>query len=127
HTLDRGNIHGRGQVIDHGVEHTLNTFVLERRTAEHGLDFAGDGTQTETQIDHVFGQLDLLEIFVHELFVGFSSRLNEFFAPFFGGILEFGGNVDVVELGTLGGFVPDDAAHLDQINNTLEAIFSTDR
>src|SRR5690606_5251713 len=108
-------------------KHALNTFVLERRAAEHGLDFAGNGAQTKAQIDFVLGQLACLEILVHELFVSFSCRLNKLFAPLFGGSLELGGNVDVFELGTLRGFVPDDAAHLDQVDHTLEVLFGTDR
>src|SRR5690606_12241731 len=47
--------------------------------------------------------------------------------PFVGSAFEFGRDVDVVELGALAGFVPDDGFHLDQVDDALEGVFGTDR
>src|SRR5690606_20362666 len=108
------------------VEHALHALVLEGGAAQHGLDLAGDGAQAQALVDLVFGQLTRLEVLVHELFVGLGGRLDQLLAPFLGGILQLGGNVDVLELGALGGFVPDDALHLDQVDHALERVFGAD-
>src|SRR5690606_12909837 len=114
-TLNRGNIHGRGQVVDDSVEHALNALVLESGAAQHGLDFAGDGTQAQALVDLGFGELACFQVLVHELFVGFSRRLNQFFTPFIGLVFKVSRDVDIFELGALAGFVPDNALHANQV------------
>src|SRR5690606_22601361 len=125
-TFHRGDVHRRGQVIDNGVEHALHALVLESRTAEHGLNFAGDGTQTQTLVDLGFGQFTGLEILVHQLFVGFRGGFNELFPPLGGFVSQFGRDVDVLELRAVASFVPDNAFHLDQVDNALEGVFGAD-
>src|SRR5690606_4229735 len=112
---------------NNSVEHALNAFVFEGRTAQHGLNFASDGTQTQTFLDLFFGQLAGFEILVHQLFVGFSSRLNQLFAPFVSDINQIGRDVDVLELHALSGFIPDDALNFDEVDNTLELVFGANR
>jgi len=71
--------------FNHGVQHALHTLVLERSTAQHGLDFAGDGASAQTCSDFLFGQVTFFKVLVHQFFRGFSSRLDHLFAPLFGG------------------------------------------
>src|SRR5690606_25099973 len=126
-TFDRWNIHRRWQVVDHGVQHALYTLVLERGTAQHWLNFAGNGTCTQTQVDVLFGEITVFQVLVHQVFAGFSSRLDHFFAPFFGRSLQLGRNVGVFKLHAVAGLIPDDCFHLDQVNHALELFFSADR
>src|SRR5690606_27095033 len=123
-TFDGRDVDRRGQVIDDGVEHALNTLVLERGTAQHGLDFAGDGAQTQTQVDFGLGQFARFQVLVYELFVCFGSASNQIVSPFVGGILNHGRNVRVLELGALASFIPDDGLHLDEVDHPLESVFS---
>ena len=123
----RGDVHRRGEQFDHAVEHALHALVLERRTAEHRLNFTGDRTSAQALDDVGFGQLAVFKVGVHQLFVGFGSRFDELFVPFVGHVNEVGGNVDVVELRALAGIVPNDALHLDEVNNTLEVVLGADR
>src|SRR5699024_2219454 len=125
-TLNSGNVDGRGQVIDHGIQHALNALVLEGRAAQDGLDLASDGTNANAFVDFCLGELALFEVFVHQLFVGFGSRFNQLLAPFFSLVGQVGRDVDVFELHAVTGFVPDDAFHLDEINHALEVVFGAD-
>src|SRR5690606_2973210 len=127
HTFDRRNIDRRRQVVKHCVEHALHALVLECRTAQHGLDFASNGARAQTQVDFVFGELACFQVFVHELFVGFSGRLDQLFVPFVGRIDQVGRNINVFELGALAGFVPDNTFHAYQVDNTGKGVFSPDR
>src|SRR5690606_31712041 len=126
HTFDRRNVDRGRQVIDDRVEHALNALVLERGATQHGLDFISDGAQTQTLVNLGFGEFTGFEILVHQVFVGFSRGFDKLFAPFFSVVSQFGRNVDVVELGALAGFVPDDGLHLDEVNHTLEGVFRAD-
>ena len=126
-TFNGWNIHWRWQVIDHGVQHALYTFVLERGTAQHWLNFAGNGTCTQTQVDVLFGEVTVFQVLVHQIFAGFSSRLDHLLAPFFSRSLQLGRNVDVLKLYTVAFLIPDDRFHLNQVNHTLEIVFSTNR
>ena len=62
------NVDGRRHQLYDGVQHALNTFVLERRTAQHGLDFTGDGSGAQTKRNFLFGQIAFFKVFVHQLF-----------------------------------------------------------
>ena len=124
---NRRNVNRRRQQFDDAVEHTLHTLVLEGRAAEHRLHFTGDRAGTQTLDDFGFGEFAFFEVLVHQLFAGFGSRFDELFTPFVGRIDEVGRDVDVFELGALAGFIPNDALHLDQVNNALELVFGADR
>ncbi|VWM20932.1 hypothetical protein BLA6992_07557 [Burkholderia lata] len=126
-TRNRRDVDRRRQEIDHGVEHTLHALVLERGTAQHRLDFARDRTVAQTLDDLGFRQLACFEVLVHQVFVRLRSRFDHLFTPFIARVDEFSRDVDVVELGTLRCLVPNDRLHLDQVDDTLEAFFRTDR
>jgi hypothetical protein len=124
---DRRDFDRRGQEVDHGVEHALDALVLEGGTAQHRLDFGRQGTGTQAGHDLGFGQVTFFEVLVHQLFVGFGSRLDHLLAPFLGLSLQLGRDVAVVELHALGSFVPVDRLHLDEVDHALEVLFGTDR
>ena len=44
--LDGFHVQRRRHQFDDGIQHALHAFVLERGTAQHGLDFAVDGAHT---------------------------------------------------------------------------------
>src|SRR3546814_3899314 len=87
----------------------LHALVLESRTAQHGLDFTSNGARTQTQVDLGLGELACFQVFVHELFVSFSGGFNQLFVPLVSLVDQVGRDIDVFELSTLAGFVPDDA------------------
>ena len=51
-----------GQVLDHSVQHGLNTAVLECRTTENGECLTGDNQLTDTSLNLGDGQLALFEV-----------------------------------------------------------------
>ena len=77
----RRDVDRRRHELDHRVEHALHALVLERGTAEHRLDLAGDGAQAQAALDLRLGQLARLEVLVHELFAGFDGRFDHVLAP----------------------------------------------
>src|SRR5690606_32681225 len=64
---------------------------------------------------------------VHQLFAGLGSSLNHLLAPFVAHIHQIGGNVAVFELHALGGFIPVDGLHLNEVHHASELVFSADR
>src|SRR5205814_158891 len=64
YTLDRWNIERRRQIIDHRIEHGLDTFVLERRATDYREDLEGDGRSAQTGADFVVRD----RLAFHELF-----------------------------------------------------------
>ncbi len=121
------DVHGRRQVVDHGVQHALHALVLERRAAQHGLDLGGDRARAQAELDLFLGEVALFQVLVHQLFGRFGSGLDHLLAPFLGGLRQVGRDLFVVELHALGGFVPDDGLHLEQIDHALETFLGADR
>lgn len=126
-TLDRRNVNRARKQFNNSVKHALNTLVLERCTAEHRLNFVGDGTQTQTLVDVGLGEVAVVQVLVHQFFVSFGSSFNHVAAPFFGFFNQLGGNVFEFELHALRSFIPNDGFSLGQIDNAFESVFSTDR
>ncbi|MNT17008.1 hypothetical protein D3C72_1521370 [compost metagenome] len=77
--------------------------------------------------DFFFGQCFAFEVLVHGVFVDFRRRFNHLLAPLFSNRHQISRDVAVFELHTLGGFIPDDGFHLQQVNHTGKAFFGTDR
>ncbi len=127
HTLDRRPIGRRWQEPNDRVEHGLHTLVLEGRAAEHRDDVAGDGAGTDTGENLLFAQIDPFEVLVHQVLGRLGRRLDHELTRLCRPFGEFGGNVPVLETGTLGFHVPDDRLHLDQIDHALKTIFGADR
>src|SRR3989337_1704719 len=64
--LDRRDVDGGWQIIDHRVEHRLHALVLERGAAQHGEDLAVYGAGAQALLDVVDRELALAEELVHE-------------------------------------------------------------
>jgi hypothetical protein len=105
----------------------LNALVLECRTAQHRLDLTSDGTRADTQDDLLFGQFAVFQILIHQILGCLGSRLDQLAAPLVGSRHQISRDLLILELHTLGGFIPDDRSHLDQIHNACETFFSADR
>ena len=125
------NVQRGGQVIDHSVQHGLNTAVLECRTTENGECLACDHELTDTSLNLGDGQLALFEVLLHELFAGLGDSLNQLGAVLFsllnqvsGDVLNLvGGTHGHVTLGVAGPYV---CLHFEQVNDTDEVALSTD-
>ncbi len=117
----------RRQVLDNGVKHRLHALVLECRTTQHRHDLALDGAVAQSLLEFDFRQVAFAEILLHHLFGGFGGGFEHLFAPLLGLGLEFGGDVAILELGALGGVVPQDSLHLDEVDHAGETFFSADR
>ncbi len=124
---NRRNVHGRRQELDDRVEHALHALVLERGAAQHGDDLTGDGTHAQTGDDVGLGEVALLEVFVHQFLGRLGRGLDHLLAPLLAGLDELGRDVLIGKLHALGGLVPDDGLHLDQIDHALEVFLGTDR
>src|SRR6266511_3978330 len=125
--LDRWNVHGRRQVIDHGIEHRLHALVLECGATQHRHDFVFDGADAQPLLDVVVREIVTLEVLVHELIVGLGGGLDHLLPPFLGLLEKIGGDVARFELHALGGIVPVDRLHAHEIDYTLEFFLSADR
>jgi hypothetical protein len=108
----RRDVDRRRHELDHRIEHALHALVLERGAAQHRLDLAGDRARAQAELDLVLRKLTAFEVLVHQLFVGFGSRLDHVLAPLLALFHQLGGNVFVVELHALGRLVPDHGLHL---------------
>ncbi|CAH0320293.1 hypothetical protein SRABI106_04339 [Rahnella aquatilis] len=85
----RWNIQRRRHQFDHGIEHTLHAFILERTAAQHRLDFTGDSAQTQTFGNFILSQRAFFEIFIHQRVISFGGCRHHFLAPFFCQSLQF--------------------------------------
>ena len=125
--LNRRNVRRSRQELNNSVKHALHTLVLKGGTAEHRLNFASDRTLTKTLDNFLFRQLAVLEVLVHQFFVGFRGAFDHLFTPFIGRIDEFGGDVFVRELHALRLIVPNDGLHLQEVHHAGKSIFRTNR
>ena len=99
--FDISDVGRRRQKVQHGVKHALHAFVLERGTAQHRLNFAGNRALTQTSNDFGLRQVTFFKVLVHQLFRGFCSGLDHFLAPLVTHLKEVCGNVAVLELHAL--------------------------
>ena len=125
------NVQRGGQVLNHSVQHGLNTAVLECRTAENGECLAGDNKLTDTRLNLGDSQFALFEVLLHELFAGLSNSLNQLSAVLLSLLNQVSRNVlNLVRSThahvTLGVAGPDVCLHFEQVNNTEEVALSAD-
>ena len=124
--LDRRDLHRRRQEVDDCIQHALHALVLEGGAAQHRLNFVGDGALAQTGLDLVLGKVAVLEVLVHQVLVGLGGCFQHFLAPFFCRSLQLGRNVAILEFHALGGVVPVDGLHLDQVDHALELVLGAD-
>ena len=127
--LHSGHIQRGRQVLDHGIQHGLNTTVLESRTTEHGERLTVNGQLTDTSFELVNGQFALFEVLLHELFAGLSNSLNHLGTVLFSLSLQVGGDFLNLVGGTHGHVTlrvtgPYVCLHFEQVNHTNEVALS---
>ena len=127
HTFDRLYFGRRRQVLDHGVQHGLNAFVLERGTAQSRNDLVGQRPHAQALLDVFLGKVAFLEVLFHQLFVGFCRTLDHLLAPVLGFFPHVFGNFAKVIAQALVLFVPEDGLHPDQIDDAPELLLGTER
>ena len=108
-TDDGRNVLRARQVVDDGVQHRLNTLVLEGGAAEHRVGFTVNGELTDAATDLVLSQFAGLEILLKQLFVGFCDLVEQLCTILLGLVLQVGGDVGsvVVSAHVAGNVVPD--------------------
>jgi len=126
--LDRFDVRRRGQEVDDGVQHRLDSPVAERGAAEDGYQVAAHGAAAERRHQLVVGdRLTLvLEVLLHDPVVEVGGRLDQVVAVprddlpellrDFAGLL---GGAEVVGVG--------DGPEVDQVDHALEGVLGPDR
>ncbi len=125
-TVDRRNVSRRRQVLDHGIQHRLNTFVLKCRTTGHEDDLIVQYAQTQRCLDLFLGQFFAAQVFFHQLFRRFSCGFDQVLTPLFSQVSHVRRDIFVNEGSALVSVVPVDGLHFDQVNNAGEVLFSAD-
>ena len=126
HARNRRHVDGRRHEFDDGVEHALDTLVLERGAAQHRLDLRGDRARADGGLDLVFGEVTDFEILVHHLFARLGRGFEHVLAPLDRFGLQLFRDLAVVELHALRRFVPEDRLHLDEVDHALEVLLGAD-
>ena len=121
-----GDVHGRGQVVHHGVQQGLHAHVAESGTAEHGHDVAGDGGLADAGNDLVAGQVFAAQVLFQQGLIFFGHGFDEFVALFLEEVLQFGGHGFVSELGALGALVEAVGLAFDEVHDAFKFVFGAD-
>ncbi|MFZ9017435.1 MAG: hypothetical protein ACO23O_10620, partial [Ilumatobacteraceae bacterium] len=108
---------GRGrEVIQDGIQETLNAFVFESRTAENRRDVQAQRRFANNIFHFLFGDYFTLEVFHEELVIVLSNCLKEVDAPMAGCVFQVMRDIDLVPRHALRLIVPDDGLVRDQVH-----------
>ena len=122
------SIHRRRQESTNIVKQCLNTLVLERRTTEHRNDIHLQSTCTQCTQDFFFcNSRRIVKVFFHQSFVELSYFFQHLITPFLSFVNQVCRDFFYIIVSTHCFIVPQDSFHLDQVNNTLESFFCTNR
>ena len=124
--LDRRDIDWRRHILNDGVQHGLNTLVLERGTAKCRYDLVGQRTDSDTPLDIFVAQTAFFEVLVHQLFAGLGRGFNHLLAHTVALINQFGRDLALIEGRTHVIFVPVNRLHPDQVDHTFKVLFCAD-
>ena len=127
HALNRRDIQRRWHQLNHRIEHPLHAFVFKRAAAQHRLDFALHRTLAQSGNDFRLAQLAGFEILIHQFVVGFRRRRDHFLPPQPGGFHEIVRHRRIAEGHPLGGVVPQNGAHFDEIHHPGKVLFGANR
>src|SRR5262249_26247891 len=111
--VDRGNIGGGRQIIDHRVEQRLHPFVLKGRTAQHRHKGPTDRSFTDAMLQRALTRLLASEISFERRVVLLDRSLDQFCPGSPGFFHHLGWYLDNVELRTEGLVAPFDGAKAD--------------
>ena len=125
-TLNRRNIEWVWQVVNYCIQHRLNTLVLECATAQNWVHLGVDGDLADGCLDFGNTQLFATKVLFHKLVAGLGNSLNKLSAVLVGLGLEVRWDLLNLVLGThLDVSTPGEGAHLNEVNDTLEVVLST--
>ena len=120
--LRRRDVERARQEVDDGVEHRLDTLVLERRTTQDRHEVEGQRAGTQRDLDLFLGDFLAGQVLLHEVVVAGRDGLEQMLAVLRCLLRHVGGNLDFVPLGAELFVVPDQGLHLDEINQADERL-----
>ena len=124
-TRNGPDIGRRRQVVEHGVEHGLDTLVLERGATEHRDQLAFDRSLTQRGLDLGQGQRFAFQKLLDQLIVHLGGGLDHLLAPLGREIEQFGRALGMDDL--LADIVlVESRLHRDQVDDSLEVAFRAD-
>ncbi|CAB4616573.1 unannotated protein [freshwater metagenome] len=125
--FDGTNVERGRQVANHGVEHGLNTLVLERGAAQNGVELVAQGCATNRSNQIGFSRLGTIKLKEQfsKLVICVSQGLDEQFATLSSFISQVCGDLfDCIVFTELGFTAPGQRLHADQVNHAHEVAFS---
>ena len=127
-TLHVVDVQGAGQVVDDGVKQGLHALVLERRATHHGANAKVKRSLADLADDFFGGDaVGVFHVFLKQGLVVFNGTLDEVGTIFRNHFLHVFGDVDFVVDGAIVGFFPSVRLIPNQVNDTDELVFGTDR
>ncbi|CCZ70185.1 putative uncharacterized protein [Bacteroides sp. CAG:702] len=122
------SIQRRRQECTYIIQQCLHALILKRRTAQHRHDFHLQSSGTQSTQDFFFrNRRRIIEVLFHQSFVELSYFFQHFIAPFIRFVNQVCRDILYLIIGTHGFIMPIDSFHLDQVNQSLEVFFGTDR
>ena len=122
------NVQRVRQEVNNSVQQRLHALVTVSGTAVNRVNLGVDGQLTDAGLELVNGQLLAAEVLLHELFVGLSNGLDQLLAVLCSLVLEVLRDIFYNRLCTgLDLAAPGQCLHVQQINDAVEVIFSTNR
>jgi len=125
--LGRRDVDRRRQVVDHGVQQRLHALVLEGRAAQDRVEGAGQHRFADALLDRLFRRLLAFQVGFHRLVVEFDGVVDQVLAGGVGLLDHVGRDRHVLVGGAQAVVVPDDAGHADEVDQTRQVGFRTDR
>ena len=124
---DGRNVQRGRQIIDDRVQHRLNAFVFERRTAQDGNEAHGNRAFANALLQRFQRDFLAFQVVFHRLIVLFDDGFDHFGMVLVGQFLQIGGNFTVSEFGAQMFAVPDDRTFVQNVDNTRKFGFGADR
>ncbi len=126
--FDSACVGGAGEVCADSVEEALHALVLKGGTADHRNEVHAEGCLAESSLDFCNSDCGrIVEVLGHEVVVVFGDFFEHFVAPLLGLFDEACGDFVDFIVGAHGLVMPEDSLHGDEVDHTLECLFSTDR
>ena len=126
-TLNAGDLGRIGKEVDDSVEESLDSDVLESRSAEGGAAFPSECSLADGRDDFIGGDGGLvLEILLGQVVVEIGSLFDHLVSPELGHVLHVLGNVPLVDDGAHLGLVEVVGLHLEEVDQTFEFIAGAD-
>src|SRR6266478_2355817 len=126
--VQRRYVERRRKIVHHGVEHGLDTLVLERRATDHREELHRDRARPHRRLDLLGADLLTGQILLHQVIVHLGQRLDHLLAVLGGLLLDVGGDVDgLVGLPEVFAVRPDIGDLLDEIDHAPELVLTADR